>query len=284
MTDTEEDKTELYVKDTGSAQIHGQIFEYKFWALVFLRAKNKGYKFKLASNVKGYGKFDDVVEYIVDNSRKKHIFVLLKSQIKHTITTNTTITKDDLLEEKGKFWIRQYYDSYIQIENKFNCSAGVKLEGSIDDSLFILYTNADVASNLKSNKVTDIGEEEFLMAGGYVLQFNEVEHKAIYQHLQKLANHREFLSRFRIFYSQADEKEMDRHIKSELKQIMKLPESELEITYMYFIDIMKEWWQHKNFFLKDLNSRENDPLWKTSEKAKPNLVAKMLDQRKSELD
>ena len=71
------------MKDKGSAQIHGQIFEYKVCALVFLRATNKGYKFKLASNMEGYGKFDDVVvEYQDDNCRKKHIFLQLKSKIK----------------------------------------------------------------------------------------------------------------------------------------------------------------------------------------------------------
>jgi hypothetical protein len=55
--------------------------------LVFVRLKNKGYKFKLASIVDGLGLFDDVfVEYIDDNSRKKHIFIQLKSKLSHTIS------------------------------------------------------------------------------------------------------------------------------------------------------------------------------------------------------
>ena len=123
--------------------------------------------------------------------------------------------------------VRHY--TYIQIKEKFNCSGGVKLEGSIDESLFILCTNADVGKNLKSNKVTNIVEEKFLMSSGSVLQINEEEHKDIYEHLQDLPNCREFLRRFRIFYSQASEKEMDWHIKTELQKIMKLPESELDI-------------------------------------------------------
>jgi hypothetical protein len=146
----------------------------------------------------------------------------------------------ELLAERGDFSLRKYYESYIQIEEKFNCSGeGVKLEGSIDDSLFIIYTNADVGKSLKSTTVTDIGEAEFLMTGGSVLQFNEEDHTAIHKHLQDLPKHREFLSRFRIFYSQTDEKEMDKHIICGLQQSMKLPESELDITYMCFIDIMK---------------------------------------------
>ena len=370
LPDTEEKQPEFYKKDKGSAQIHGQNFEYKFCALVFLRATNKGYKFKLASNAKEYGKFDDVVvEFLDDNSRKKHIFLQLKSKPGHKIQMQ------QLLEEKGDFSLRKYYKSYKEIEEKFNCSEkGVKLESSIDESLFIIYTNADVGQKLKSYNVIDFSQEEFLMTGGTVLQFNEEEHKviyehlqepnkeehkaicqhlqeptkeehkaicqhlqepnkeehkdiyeqmqepnkeehkaicqhlqepnkeehkaicqhlqepkkeehkAIYQHLQEPPKHREFLSRFRICYGQAKEEEMDRHIKSELQQIMKVPESELDLNYKSFLPIMQDWWQHKNFFLKDTNYKENDPLLKTSEEIRTALIAKILDQRTSELD
>jgi hypothetical protein len=176
--------------------------------------------------VKGFGAFDDaIVEYVDGNSSKKHIFVQLKSK------TKQRITMQQLLAERGDFSLRKYHESYLKIEEKFNCSAeGVKMEGTIDESLFIIYTNTDVARDLKSNKFSDIGEEKFLMTSASVLQFNEEEHKAIYQHLQELPKHREFLSRLRIFYSQADEKEMDCHIKHELQQSMKLPESELDLT------------------------------------------------------
>ena len=279
LQDTNQNRPECYEKDKGTAQIHGQIFEYKFCALSFLRARNKGYKFKLASNMKGLGAFDDVVvEYIDDNSRIKHIFLQLKSKL------NQSITMQQLLPEKGNFSLRKYYDSYIQVEKKFSCSEEeVKMEGTIDESLFIIYSNADVAQELKSYSVIDFSAEEFLMTGGYVLQFNKKEHKAIYQHLQELPKHREFLSRLRIFYSQADEKEMDCHIKPELQQSMTLPDSELDLTYMCYIDIMKDWWQNCNYFLKETNSKGNDPLLKTSEKVRPTLVAKILDQRKFEL-
>ena len=228
---------------------------------MFLRAKNKGYKFKLASNVKGHETFDDVfVEYLDDISRKKHIFVQLKRKRNPLITTN------QLLAERGEFSLRKCYESYIKIEEKFNCSEeGFKLEGSIDESLFILYTNAKVEKNLQSNKVTDIGETEFLMTGGTVLQFNEEEHKAIYEHLQDLPKHRDFLRRFRILYSQADERQMDRYITCELQQSMKLPESELDIAYRYYRDLIMDWWQDSHCFLQDTSPRENDPLRKTSE-------------------
>jgi len=275
----EQDQPELYEKAKGSAGIHGQVFEYKFCALEYLRATNKGYRFKLASNVKGLGAFDDVtIEYLDDNSRKSHIFVQLKSKVKRHVTIS------QLKSKNGDFSLRKYYESYLQVEENFNCSEGVKMDGSIEESLFIIYTNTDVACYLKSNRVTDIGEEEFLMTGGSVLQFNEEEHKAIYEHLQDLPKHRKFLSRLRILYRQADEKEMDTHIKSELQQSLKAPESELGLACMCFVDFMKEWWQNSNYFLKETNSKENDPLRKTSEKVRTAFVSKILDQRKSELD
>ena len=277
-------QTEFYEKDKGSAQIQGHIFEYKCCALIFLRIKNIGYKFKIASNVKGLTPLDDViVEYLNDNSRKKHIFLQLKSRARQSITMSQLKSKD------GDFSLRKYYESYIKIEEKFNCSEERdKLEGSIDESLFILYTNADVGENLKSNIVKDNVEEEFLMTGSSVLQFNEEEHKDIYEYLKELPKHREFLRTFRIFYRQANEKEMDRPIKRELKKIMRLPENMLDIAYTCFIDIMKEWWELKNFFLKDTNSREKDPLQKTSEKLKniinrirgnPNLTNSVLNTK-----
>jgi len=54
------------------------------------------------------------------------------------------------------------------------------LEGSIDETLFILYTKADVGKNQQSNKFTDIGEGILLMKCCSVLQCNEEKHKAIY--------------------------------------------------------------------------------------------------------
>ena len=190
-----------------------------------------------------------------------------------------------MLAEKGDFSLRKYYDSYIQVQKKFSCSEeGVKMDGRIDESLFIIYTNADVGRDIKFSKFVEFCETEFLMTGGSVLKFNEEEHKAIYEHLQELPKHREFLSRFLICYSQADEKEMDWHIKRELQQSMKLPDSELDLAYMSYIDFMKDWWQNSNYFLKETNSKENDPLGKTSEKVRTTLVAKILDQRKSDLD
>jgi len=81
-----------------------------FSSLSFLRATNKGYKFKLASNVKDPGAFDDVVvEYLGDSCSKKHIFLQLKSKVKQKITMQ------QLLARKGDFSLHKYYESYIEL-------------------------------------------------------------------------------------------------------------------------------------------------------------------------
>jgi hypothetical protein len=47
---------------------------------------------------------------------------------------------------------------------------------------------------------------------------------------------------------------------------------------------VKDWWQNCNYFLQDTNCKQNDPIRKTTDKVRTTLVAKILDQRKSELD
>ena len=47
---------------------------------------------------------------------------------------------------------------------------------------------------------------------------------------------------------------------------MKLLYNELDIAYIYFRDFVTGWSHNSRCFLQDTNSRENDPLLKTSEK------------------
>jgi hypothetical protein len=288
LPDKEEEMPIRYDRRSGTSVID----VHTYCALAFLRATNKGYRFKLGSNLEGYGVFGDVVvrvEYLDGNCRKSHIFLQLKSRaVQH-------ITLSKLKSKNGDFSLRKCYDSYIEVQETLNCGEERgKLDGKTDESeergkldgktveiLFIIYTNIDVATDLTSDQVTHFGEEDFLKTGGFVLQFNKDEHKAIYKHLQELPKHEEFLSRFRIFYKQADEKEMYSLIKHELQQSMKLPESELDLAYVCYRDVIKDWWQNCNYFLQDTNSMENDPIRKTADKVR---IKKILDQRKSELD
>jgi ankyrin repeat protein len=119
-----------------------------------------------------------------------------------------------------------------------------------------------------------------------VLKFSEETHKDIYQHLKEKPRYREFLSRYRLMYSQANEKQMDRYIIPPLQEKLELPDSEGESACQYFCNVIMGLWQEKDrsYFLTACNIKGNDALQKTSEKVRKALIANVLDQRKSELD
>ena len=278
----EEKKPPGYTKVRGTSAIEGQIFEYKFCALTYIKARNKGLKFKLGCNVKGFGVFDDVVlEYLDTSGRTSYICVQLKRKERQHII------EKQLLNESGDFSLIKHYESYVEVEKMFKGrEQGGETKDSITDCLFIIYTNADVEEGLKSAKSTEVGQEDFLETGGCVLKFSEETHKTIYEKMEKKPRYRDFLSRYRIMYKQANEKEMDLHIIPPLQENPKFPDSEGKSACQFFCDFIMGWWQKKDYshFLQETNLKENDLLQTTTEKLMKNVVANKLDQRKSELD
>jgi hypothetical protein len=119
--------------------------------------------------------------------------------------------------------------------------------GSIDECLFTIYTNADVDVQLKCDKSTEFDQEEFLNTGGYVLKFTEETCKDIYKHVKEKSRYREFLSRYRIIYKEANERILEVFIIPQMQEKLELPESERESTCQYFCDFTVSWWQKKNY-------------------------------------
>jgi hypothetical protein len=286
---TEDIRPSHFKKVKWSSVIEGQIFEYKICALTFILAINEGLKFKLGCNVQGFEVFDDVVvEYLDAFHRTSHICVQAKWKERQHITVQ------QLLAISGDLSLIKHYESYIEIEKMFKSrEQGGETKGSIDECLFIIYTNADVEERLKSDKLSELGKEEFLNTGGGVLRFSEETHKDIYEHMKKHCEqmeekprYREFLSRYRIMYKQANEKEMDRYIIPPLQEKLKFCDSEKESACKYFCDSIKEWWQEKDrsYFLQETILKENDPLQKTSEKIIEKSVARKLEEWRSKHD
>ena len=277
------DKKSLhYKKVKGTSAIEGQIFEYKLCALTYIKAINDRLKFTLCCNVKGFGVFDDVVlEYRDTSGRTSHICVQLKRKERQHIT------KQQLLGESGDFSLIKHYES-IETEKVFkSIEQDDETSGRIGECLFIMYTNADVEEGLICDKSNEVGQEVFLNTGGLMLRFSEEKHKDVYEHMKKKTlRYREFLSRYRIMYKQANEKEMDGYIIPPLQKILKFPDSDRESACQYFCDFIKGWWQIKDYsyFIQETNQKENDPLQKTSEKLRERSIAKKLDEWRSQLD
>jgi len=63
----------------------------------------------------------------------------------------------------------------------------------------------------------------------------------IYEHMKEKPRNREFLSRYRIIYNQANEKGLDGFIISPLQDKMKFPDRESESACQYFCDFIMGW-------------------------------------------
>ena len=120
---------------------------------------------------------------------------------------------------------------------------GDKRNGSIDECLFTIYTNADVEIQLKCDKSTELDQKEFLNTGGYVLKFTEETRKDIYEHVKEKSRHREFLSPYRLIYKQANERVLEVFIIPPLQDKLEFPDSERESACHYFCDFTMSWWQ-----------------------------------------
>jgi hypothetical protein len=174
----------------------------------------------------------------------------------------------------------------IETEELFNSrDQGDKTNVRIDECLFIIYINADVKEGLKSDKSTELDQEEFFSTGGYVLKFSQETRRHLRAHEEK-TRYCEFLSRYRIMYKQANEKDLDGFVIPPLQEKLQFPDSEREQACQYFGYFLMGWWQKEinSYFLKETNLKENGPLQTTSEKVRKTLIAKIMDRRKSKLD
>ena len=144
-----------YEKRSGTSGISGQLYETKLSCLILFRALNNKQitQFYLGTNVKGIGDFDDVVfRYdVIDQSQSKIIFL----QAKH----KENINKDQLCYEKifhesGDFSLYKYFESYLNIKEKFNKSdtKDSVFSGTFEhiDSYFVIFTSA--AENFSRKK------------------------------------------------------------------------------------------------------------------------------------
>ncbi|CAD0202471.1 unnamed protein product [Chrysodeixis includens] len=133
-----------YQKRKGTSGLSGHLYETKLLTLILLRAElnNELEEFYLGTNIEGLGAFDDIVfQYKRKGQPSKTIFL----QAKHKDDPiNNKIKVDDMFKKGGDFCFQKYFDSYLEINEKFESKINdVLFKGTtLRDCEFIIYTSA----------------------------------------------------------------------------------------------------------------------------------------------
>jgi hypothetical protein len=113
-------------------------------AFLFARALNRTEDFRLASNLDGAGKFDDLVfRYKL---REPDVWKTCFIQLKHK-NDGGTIRRSSLTQMSGDFSLLKYFKSYCEIKNNAATHPNLKECAPFDDFEFVIYTNQKMESN-----------------------------------------------------------------------------------------------------------------------------------------
>jgi len=161
--------------------LHGNIYQLKLLMLFLKRGLDKGYFFRLATEMDDAEKFDDLVfEY--ENERKDGKICRFL-QAKHKQDESKKISDSDLLTEKGDFSLQKYFTSYRKIKGN------PKFKGcEIKD--FIICTNIDLEKDLSESFEPVEGEDN-------ILKYNGEESKLLKLIVNKFPNKKELDSRLK---------------------------------------------------------------------------------------
>lgn len=161
--------------------LHGTIYQLQLLIFFMKRALDKGYDFRLATEMEAAEKFDDMVlRYQVDGQNRYRFL-----QAKHRQDEHRSITLSDLTNDsEGDFSLLKYLASYLSIQKKDEFKKAEKD--------FILCTNVDLdVDTLKRNgtfTVEEIADKDDLIT---------IENSGKTPHLYRLK-----IDEKRIFYQQ----------------------------------------------------------------------------------
>ena len=178
-----------FSRPPGTDASHGKKYEIKMAAFLFARALHKTEDFQLASNVRGFGVFDDLVfRYrLRDTEVWKTCFV----QLKHK-RDGGNIQLSSLLEMSGDFSLFKYFESYCLIKSKPSTDDNMKHCGSFNDFKFVIYTSGRMGINsvLQVNRSESLS---ILSSGKDCITFDEAADPEIFTFFKELSEYHKFL-------------------------------------------------------------------------------------------
>ncbi|MDR0288578.1 MAG: tetratricopeptide repeat protein [Rickettsiales bacterium] len=240
---------------------HGRKYEIKLSMLYLLYGLSSKVDFWLASNVEGFGAFDDIFFEYKDQENKSRI-ILVQAKHCNTHRASKNITFEDLFidgndrkRQKEDFGLSKYFvESHLKIKQNPECkNSNVTL---------VIHTNVDV--NLKKGtgkqgSVETLGKylEESKLTNDNILSIYESQKGTCY----KIKNHTElkkyfscgsdneiedFLLRIRFVVNQPNHSKLDDIIKKEIENVYKISGKEdIDTVFVRVYDKVEKWWTQK---------------------------------------
>ncbi|GLH10531.1 Ankyrin-2 [Gryllus bimaculatus] len=243
-------------KDPRRIKTSGPEYEWKFAALVYLRAYRRGLRFLLASNIDGAKPFDDVFLRLHWKDSRVEQGITYLIQLKHAERLDKSVSFENLKSEKGDFSIKKYFELYKSALTAQTVTESSSLsvdnillhKENINDCRFIVYTTKVVPHQISSasNSSIDFPFSELFSTGNEDDIFSFTERDEYVWNLLKnddsceLYRHH-FLPRLRIFTRQQRVVELDRLIAEEISEIFNgaLPRS----VGVAFTEYFRTWWE-----------------------------------------
>ena len=243
--------TEPQINKAGGAHVEGQQFEIKMAAVIGLRGMRRNYNFKLYTNLKDAGKFDDLV--YIEGERQYCL------QLKHTENPHTTYLQPKDLVKLLYECFKSYYEMKDEDKNKrkfiiyTNKELGPtlskhgrsRLVDDMIDNVFRTRTIGEIFNFTPGNRRrTDVylGVEELVKASKKIDDLSDQDQK------HKVSMINEFLGKLIMVIGQKGESELDEVVKEEIRKQNsvtfgpKVNETEL----LHFEKKVENWWKNRN--------------------------------------
>ncbi|NEV48989.1 tetratricopeptide repeat protein [Wolbachia pipientis] len=251
----------------------GRKYEVKLSMLYLLYGLSSKVDFWLASNVEGFGAFDDIFFEYKDQENKSRI-ILVQAKHCNTHRASKNITFEDLFidgndrkQQKENFGLNKYFvESHLKIKQNPKCKNS--------DITLVIHTNVNMNLKKGAGKQGSVETlekylEESKLLDSNILSIYEGQKGTCY----KIKNHTElkkyfscgsdnkiedFLLRLRFAVNQPSHSKLDDIIKEEIGNIYKISDKkDIDMIFDFVRGKMEKWWAQKGSKVPYL-TREDD--------------------------
>lgn len=241
--------------------------------LYLLHGLSSKVDFWLASNVEGFGAFDDI-SFEYENQENKSRIVLVQAKHCNTHRPSKNITFEDLFidgndrkQQKKDFGLNKYFvESYLKIMRNSKCKNS--------DITLVIHTNVNVNFKKGAEKQGSIETlekylEESKLTDDNILSIYEGHRGTCY----KIKNHIElkkyfscgsedeiedFLLRIRFVVNQPNHSKLDDIIKKEIGNVYKISgEEDIDTVFVRVYDKVEKWWAQQGSKVSYLTRKDD---------------------------